>query len=424
MPASATWLADRMQIGLLTQYYPPEIGAAAIRLGRLARLLAAAGHSVQVLTAMPSYPTGIVPPTYRGKLACRETIEGVEVRRVWSYTSPGKSTLARLLNQTTFMLAAALAGLAMPRPDVLLVESHPLFVCLTGGWLRRLKRAPVVLNVSDLWPESAVATGALTANSLLVRGAQRVERWAYRDAAHIVAMTEGVAQSIRQLIDARGRVTVIRNAVDLDRFRPGRDHAVQVVRQQFAPDDRLLAAYIGNLGLVYDFDTLLDAAAALPDMVFLLAGGGSQQEYLEDQLRARDLHNVRLAGVVPHAEVPALWAAADVCVFALKDHPLFEGTLPAKMFEAMAAGIPVVGAIRGEAAELLIRTGAGVAVSPGDGRGLTAALERLAASPAERMRMGAAGRAYAEASLSAQQAATSFDHILQAAARPGPAAAH
>ena len=150
-----------MKIWILTQFYPPEFGAAAVRLSRLARLLVAEGHQVTVLTGMPNYPEGVIREGYRGRLTLRESIDGVTVERVWVYASPGKGARVRLLNQFSFMLAGGAARNLPRRPDVILVESHPLFVCLTGGWLRRVKRAPVVLNVSDLWPESAVATGAL-----------------------------------------------------------------------------------------------------------------------------------------------------------------------------------------------------------------------------------------------------------------------
>ncbi len=142
-----------MKIWILTQFYPPEFGAAAVRLSRLARLLVGAGHAVTVLTGMPNYPEGVIREGYRGRLTLGETLDGVTVERVWVYAAPGKGARVRLLNQFSFMLLAALRGTFLQRPDVILVELHPLFVCLTGGWLRRVKRAPVVLNVSDLWPE-------------------------------------------------------------------------------------------------------------------------------------------------------------------------------------------------------------------------------------------------------------------------------
>ena len=137
-----------MRIWILTQYYPPEIGAAAIRLSRLARLLAADGHEVTVLTGLPNYPDGVINPPYRGKIGYRETIDGVDVRRVWVFASPSKRARSRLFNQFSFMIMTALRGTRLRRPDAILVESHPLFVTFSARWLRPLKRAHVLLNVS------------------------------------------------------------------------------------------------------------------------------------------------------------------------------------------------------------------------------------------------------------------------------------
>src|SRR5262245_23450001 len=246
-----------MRIWILTQYYPPEFGAVAVRLSRFARMLVADGHTVTVLTSVPNYPTGIVPPSYRKRLFVSETLDGVHIQRVWVYASSSKGIRARLLNQISFMAVAALRGTLLPRPEVILVESHPLFVCLSGGWLRRVKRTPVVLNVSDLWPESAVAIGALRAESKLVRIAEFVERWAYRDANHIVGMTQGVYQGIVDILQCAEKVSLIQNAVDLEQFRPGLNTERIAMRNRFGLGDQFVAAHIGNMSLAHDFDLLM-----------------------------------------------------------------------------------------------------------------------------------------------------------------------
>src|SRR5262245_43576710 len=120
-------------IWILTHYFPPEIGAGAIRLGRLAKMLAADGYQVTVLTGMPNYPDGVVKPPYRGHLTYNEMWEGVQIRRVWVYVTPSKSARSRLMNQFSLTLSAALRGMFLSRPDIILVESHPLPIVLAGG---------------------------------------------------------------------------------------------------------------------------------------------------------------------------------------------------------------------------------------------------------------------------------------------------
>ncbi|MFO7320942.1 MAG: glycosyltransferase family 4 protein [Chloroflexota bacterium] len=416
-----------MRVTILTQYYPPEFGAAAVRLGRLAAMLADAGHEVTVLTGMPNYPTGIIPEPYRGKLVTTEKAGAVTIRRVWVYASPKKSIAHRLLNQFSFALTAAVGGLFLPRPDVILVESHPLFVCLAGGWLKRLKRAPVVLNVSDLWPESAVAVGALAVDSLFVKLAARLERWAYHDAAHVVAMTEGVQSGVLKVLGRRERVSLVQNAVDLERFRPGQQKTGQAMRTRLGLSDAITVGHIGNMSLAHDFDLLLDAAKALPELTFVFAGGGSRKAHIEARIADERIGNVLLPGVLPHDDMPALWAATDICVVAFKEHPLFTGALPSKMFEALATGTPIVAAVEGEAARLLEETGAGISVPFGNRAAMISALQDLARSPEKRQAMGRAGRAYAERHLSPTRVRDAFLDIFRAVTSdyaPGPARAH
>lgn len=401
-----------MHIWILTQFYPPEIGAASVRLSRLAKLLAADGHQVTVLTGMPNYPEGVIPAPYRGHLLWNELRDGVDIRRVWVYASPSKGTRARLLNQGTFMLLSALRGTFLRRPDVILVESHPLFVCLSAGWLRAIKRVPIVLNVSDLWPESAVATGALRADSAMVRIAAHVEAWAYRSAAHIIGMTEGVVSGILAVHPDRARVSLIQNAVDLATFRPATPDERRAARQQLGLADGFVITHVGNMSLTYDFDIMLDAAQALPDATFVFVGGGSRAVYLETQTQARGLTNVVFKGVLPHNQMPGVWAASDVCLVALGDHSVAGGTRPAKLLEALASGTPVVAAIRGEGAALLEQHEAGIVVPIGSADALTAALVALRDDPARRAQLAANGRAYAETHLSPTHVKQAYLDIL------------
>jgi len=317
-----------MHIWIVTQYFPPEIGAAAVRLGRLARLLTADGHRVTVLTGMPNYPSGVIAAAYRGKLLARENWHGVDVRRVWVYASPSRRARARLANQLSLMATAALRGTFLTRPDVMLVESHPLPIALAGMWLRRAKRAPMALNVSDLWPESAVATGALRADSPIVKAALRVERRAYHEAAAIIAMTEGVAAGVEAVIGRSEKISLIKNGVDLVLFRPGQSALRAETRARLGLGDAFVAAHVGNMSLTYDFEMMLAAAARCPEVRFLFVGDGSQGEFV--RARAADLPNATLTGTLPHEDMPGIWAAADAALIAMRDTHLAEGTRPAK----------------------------------------------------------------------------------------------
>src|SRR5215470_14015031 len=135
----------------ITSYYPPEKGAAAVRVSETATRLVKRGHQVTVLTTVPNYPTGIVPPEYRGHLVQQESLDGVRVIRIWSYVSPNRGFLRRILAQLSFGCLAPLLGWGeVGDPDIMIVESHPLFNAIAGHALAWGKHCPFVFTVSDL----------------------------------------------------------------------------------------------------------------------------------------------------------------------------------------------------------------------------------------------------------------------------------
>src|SRR6266853_3757616 len=163
----------------ITPYFPPEKAAPAVRLSETAMHLVKRGYQVTVLTTVPNYPTGIVPPEYRGYVIKKELLGGVRVVRVWSYTSPNKGFLRRILAQLSFgCLAPILGGKAVGHPDVIIVGSPPLFNVIAGRALARLTRRPYILWVADLWPESAVQLGMLK-NRAVIRLSEWLEWSSY-----------------------------------------------------------------------------------------------------------------------------------------------------------------------------------------------------------------------------------------------------
>jgi hypothetical protein len=146
-----------MHVVILTQYYPPETGAPQNRLHALSKSLKSRGHQVTVLTAMPNYPEMKIQAGYRGKLTSKEELDGVRIRRSWLYVSKSKGLISRMLNYLSFAFTSFWLGLVgIRKVDVLLVESPPLFLALSAMPLAWIKRAKLVSNISDLWPESAV----------------------------------------------------------------------------------------------------------------------------------------------------------------------------------------------------------------------------------------------------------------------------
>jgi colanic acid biosynthesis glycosyl transferase WcaI len=383
------------RILFVAAYYPPEIGAAQTQNRETAVRLARRGHDVTVLTTLPNYPTGIVPEAYRHRRRCRETIDGVKVVRVWSYTSANKGFLRRIVAMLSFgCLAGFLGARAVGRPDVIVVVSPPLFSAIAGRVLAWRKRCPYVFNVHDLWPESAVQLGALH-NRAMIRLSQWLEWSTYRHAAAIWAVTAGIRETlIRRGLPDR-KVFMLPIGVDTAQFTPmSRDEA----RACLGWDNRFTVLYAGTVGLAHGLQTLLDTAEQLRDqrdVRMVVVGDGAARADLAADAARRGLHNVTFLGSRPHDVMPHYIGAADACLVPLRQLPLFQGALPSKMFEIMSCTRPILLAVDGEARGVAERAaGAALYVQPENAAALAEAILHLKAHPNLARRMGERGRAY------------------------------
>lgn len=404
------------RILFVTPYFPPEVGAAQARISETAMRLARRGHQVTVLTTLPNYPKGVVFPGYERGQRRVEDWNGVGVVRVWSYISPNKGFFRRILSQLSFGLLSPLLGVAkIGRPDVIIVESPPLFDAFAGRAIAFIKRSPYIFTVADIWPESAVQLGALR-NKALIWLAERLEWSTYKRAAAVWAVTEG----IRATLVARGlstsRVFRLTNGVDTTVFQPrDRDQA----RAELGWDDRFTVLYAGTIGLAQGLEIALEAAERLrddPTVRFVLAGEGAAKDELKAGVARRGLTNVAFLDAFPHARMPQVLAAADALLVSLKDIPLFHGAIPSKLYEAMACARPILLALEGEARELVEReAGAAVYVRPEDGASLADGVAWLRAHPVQARELGAHGREFVVARFDRELLTTALEGHIAAA---------
>jgi colanic acid biosynthesis glycosyl transferase WcaI len=375
-----------MRFGILTQYYPPEIGAPQVRLSELAACLTRRGHEVTVLTAMPNYPAGRIHDGYAG-LWRREKMAGASIVRTAIYPSRALG-MRRLASYGSFVASSsALGALMLPRLDFLMTESPPLFLGIAGYWLSRFKRARWIFNVSDLWPESAVRLGAVR-EGLALRMAVALEAACYRRAWLVSGQSREILDDITRRFP--GVPTWhLANGASPEVFSPG---ARSAAARRKLGGGRLIALYAGLHGIAQGLDQVLRAAAMLRDIEGLrivLIGEGPEKAALLRAAKERGLANVAFLDPVPRAEMPALLASADLALVPLKNH--LPGAVPSKIYEAMAAAVPVVLAGDGEAAEIVRRSRSGVVVPPGDADGLALAIRDLAGDERRRRDLGSAG---------------------------------
>ena len=398
--------------GILTQYYPPEMGAPQARLSDLARRLCEHGHEVTVLTAMPNYPSGRIFPGYRA-LFRREVRDGVHVLRAGILPTKSIGLVARLVSYFSFVVSSLVVGaLALPRLDFLLTESPPLFLGISGFLLARWKRARWIFNVSDLWPESAVALGIVSEGPGLAL-ARRLEAFCYRRAWLVSGQSREILDDILRRFPGVP-VYHLSNGVDAEVFHPERGSAE--ARRRLVGDSEgghYVAVYAGLHGVAQGLDQILEALAGLdgdgPLAVFI--GDGPERERLVERAGQLRLRRVRFLDPVPREEVAQLLASADVAMVPLKVR--LPGAVPSKVYEAMASGVPVLLVADGEAADIVRDAGAGIVVEPGDVAGIRRALASLGKDSNGRRTMGRAGRDSARARFDRSAIAEGFLRHLE-----------
>jgi len=358
-------------------------------------------------------------------MVCSEICAGVRVVRTFIYPN-NTGFLLRLLEYFSFVFSSvALGAWHIGRPDVVVTESPPLFLGLAGLFLSWLTGARHVLNVSDLWPQSAVELGVVR-NPQLLRLATMLEEFLYRRSDMITGQTRGIVESIKGRFPAK-ELHLLTNGVDCARFSPRDELQKAEARRRFGlPQDAFIVGYAGLHGLMQGLESLMDAAALLQperDIWFALFGDGPVKARLLELARTRGLENTRFFPTQPEADMPGLMNALDVSLVPLKRVDLCRGALPSKLFASLGAGVAVVAAADGEARDLLQRAKGGLAVEPENAHEIAAAILRLYREPKLRAACAASGQAYVREHYDRQKIAAYFEQLLQGMIPPSQTAA-
>jgi hypothetical protein len=348
------------------------------------------GWDVDLISTPINYMRGTVPDRYAGRPYVREVIDGVTHHWVWASSSVHRSRGHRAMNYATFAAAAAIRGATLARPDLIWASSPPLPVGTVGELLAKRFRRPWLLEVRDLWPESAVSVGWLREETRLYRALDRVARRYARNAEAVLVPTPGLAEPVQR--HGAATVCVVPGAV-FDSAR-GSDVRARTRAELDVAPDTCLFVYVGALGVANGVQTLLEAAEVAGDerMSFVLIGDGSDRRRLEREVERRGIPRVRILPPVPKERVPDFLAASDICLHLLRPDPLFAGALPSKILEYLGAHRPFITTVPGVPQRLATESGGAFAPSL---EHLVAELRRWAAmEPDDRRRRGEQAFAY------------------------------
>ena len=403
-----------MRILIVSQYFPPETGAARNRMESISTSLSESGHDVDVITAKPNYPSGRIAKEYKGGLFKNQSYRGVNVIHTWIFEDHSKMFVTRMLYFLSFMVMSVLASFKFKgKYDVVLATSPPLFVGLSGWIISKLKGAKFVFDVRDLWPGVAVAMGELK-NRMMIKMAELLEKFLYKKADLITTVTNSFSDYIKGIIDNPEKIKIIMNGAFTDHFDQQIDE--KEFRRQHLFGDDFTITYAGNIGLAQGLDHLIEAARILKeeqsDIRIVLIGDGPRKKHLEELRQEHGLDNISLLPRVDQEEVVKYLLASDALLVPLADDEIYKMFIPSKLFDGMSAGKPVLISVDGEARSILEKSEAGVYYKAENGKELAEAARYLKNNPDECKKMGGNGHKEVRKHYSRDQQAKKMEKVL------------
>lgn len=403
-----------MKLLILTQYYPPEIGAPQNRLHELAVRLQKNGVEVDVLTAQPNYPKMEIFEQYKNGNIKEEVIDGIKVFRSSIFVSKSKGILARLRNYFSFVWSSYWRGRKLGCYDVLMVESPPLFLGYSAMALSKKLKAKLIFNVSDLWPESAEKL-EIVSNRRLLKLAYNLEAKCYKKSTLITGQTQGIVKDITTRFPKKD-VFWLPNGVDTAYYNPQNiEKGWFREKNNFKKEDKLFF-YGGILGHAQGLEVIIHAAAELKDkkdIHFILQGAGPEKEGLLKMKAKLKLTNVHFLAPLPKKDMPKVLRDIDFTIVPLKKLDLFLGAIPSKIFECIAMEVPILLGVDGEAKELFIENGkAGLFFEPENANELVKVIEKVIVNPVLADELRSNARKYAISNFNRDDIAQKFHQKL------------
>jgi len=400
----------KRSVVMISQWFPPEHAPIGYMVKELATYLSQQGWEVEVITGFPNHPTGRVQPPYSKGRILRERLDGVDVSRLWLFTSERLNFLTRALNFLSFTFSVLVYLLFRTKPKLVFAVLQPLPMGAVLSLLARIRGFKLVFSIQDLHPDVLIDLG-LIRNPLSIRVLKWIERTSYRRADGLAVICEGFKTHV-QKSGGRGIVAVIPNWIDIDQVRPESFPDNPIRQMAGVPHDSPVALYAGTIGHVSGAEVVIEAAKLSPDVTWLFVGEGPVLQQLKRL--ALSCSNVRFLPFQPRQLLSAVQNSADVSLISLlPGKGAF--SVPSKVLGYMAAARPVVASVDAdsETARLVADARCGEVVPAGDALLLARAVRDVVGRPQHARSLGQAGRAFLEANYSLAQVCGRYQSLFE-----------
>lgn len=404
-----------MKLLYLTQYYPPEIGAGAVRSNIMSKYLSNDGWEIDVVCERPNYPTGILDERYKEEWCYEEKVnDNLSVHRIWAIANQRRNVLEQMLFFVSFMISSFFYVLANPKKyDVIYVTSPPIFAAISGFLLSKILGSKFVFEVRDIWPDSAVNQIDLENESFFIRFGRGIENWLYHKADLIVPVTP-VAEKIIKRRSNGTPTSVIPNGVDTELFQKMKNPQ-QGMDETFNPG-KFRVGYVGSLGVIHDLRTFVKAAKLCendPDIEFIIVGDSGRNNQLQDILDEFQPPNVTWVGLKKHEQIPYYISSFDVAVNPVNPSKAFESIVTVKFYEYLACEVPVITCGKGLLKVIGDQSGAAITVEPNNPQELADAIEELKKDQNQKSTLSKNGRLFVNDKYSRQRLARNLSDCLK-----------
>ncbi len=397
-----------MKILLLTEYFPPEIGAGSTRAYEHSSQWVKSGHDVTVITGFPDYPDGIIPQKYKGYKFLIEDIGGIRVIRTYTFPAPNKGFFRRILSFISFMISSVVQGtVASNNQEILIATSPPFLVGVSGYIISKFKNIPFIFEVRDLWPESAIQLGELK-NKFVIKFLQKIELYLYHSAKLIVPVAESTINVLLKKGIEEKKIAVIKNGVDLETIP-------RQISNKSVNTNKIVVTYIGTIGLSHALDKVVESAELLKNedsILFEIIGEGAEKENLNNLIGKLGLNNIKLINKIEREQLTEYYSKADILLVTLRKLDIFRKVIPSKIFEIMAFGKPVLISVDGEARFIVEKARAGLFVQPENPEDLRDKILYLKNHPDLLKEFGKNGRIFVEENFDRSKLAQKYELLL------------
>jgi len=355
-----------MKILIITENFYPEGNAPARRLYEHSKEWVKTGNQITVLTGVPNFPNGKIYSGYKNKIYQSERIDGINIKRVWTYFTKNKGIIYRTVDFISFMLSSFISGLFIKKHDRILVSSPQFFQVISGFLISRIRRIPFILEVRDLWPESIVSLGALKENNFIIKILNLIAKYIYRKSMLIFVVTDSFKDYLVNIGIKEEKIFVIKNGFNFDRtLEPNKD-VNTIIKEYKIKNDKFIVSYIGTIGMAHGVGTILKTAKLIKNVTFLIIGEGANKKKLVKRAKNQKLTNVIFIDNIDWQEIVNINQIVSANIIHLKKLKLFESVIPSKMFESMALKKPILAGLIGESLSIIKESNSGIQVEPED----------------------------------------------------------